>query len=307
MVTAFMFPGAGSYFSAPFARYSPGRRIATEVAERIDAVSVAYGYSSVLSESELESWDPLSELRTYHLQLCCWRILEEELGLRADIVVGHSLGEITSLVVAGGFTAEEGTRLLCERARSLESYAQPTAATAAFMVSPDEAEEFARQEKDVVVAATNSPTQVILSGPAEQVRRLLRMADSRGISATRLRIGPYPQHHPCLDSVLQHYLKSLHGIDPGVLRTAVYSTILGRRLAPDDDLLAVVGAQLVHPLDFPQAVIGLRKAGVDRFVECGLRDTLSRFVVEVAGGDTCVLTPFRTRPTDVNIKKYRKE
>ncbi|MFG1954556.1 ACP S-malonyltransferase [Micromonospora sp. NPDC048830] len=307
MVTAFMFPGAGSYFSAPFAHYSPGRRIATQVAERIDPVSAAHGWPSVLSESDLNSWDPLSELRTYHLQLCCWRILEEELGLQADIVVGHSLGEITSLVAAGGLTVEDGARLLCERARSLESYAQPTAATAAFMVAPDEAEEFARQGKDVVVAATNSPTQVILSGPAEQMRRLLRIADSRGILATRLRTGPYPQHHPCLNSALQHYLESVRGIQPQALRTAVYSTILGRRLAPDDDLLAVIGAQLVRPLNFPRAVTELREAGVDRFVECGLRDSLSRFVVETTGGDTCVLTPFRTRPTDANIQQYRKE
>ncbi|MFY1701867.1 MULTISPECIES: ACP S-malonyltransferase [Micromonospora] len=261
----------------------------------------------MLSDPAPDTWDPSTELRTYHLQLCCWRIIQDELGLRADVLVGHSLGEITSLVAAGGFTVEDGARLLGERARALQAHAEPTAATAAFMLSPDAAEELAQQEADVVVAAANSPTQVILSGPAAQVQRLLRTADLRGIVATRLRTGPYPQHHPLLAAALRHYREAIHGIQPGVPRTPVHSTILGRRITPDDDLLTVVGAQLVRPLNFPQAVRDLREAGVDRFVECGLRDGLSRFVAEIVGNDARVVTPFRTRPTEATIQQYREE
>ncbi|MFB7493725.1 ACP S-malonyltransferase [Streptomyces sp. NPDC056161] len=309
MVTAFMFPGAGSSYADPFAHYPPGRRIAAELADRVDAVSASYGWPTVRTEPDRTrtSWDQASELRTYHFQLCCLRILDEEFGLRPDVVVGHSLGEITALVAAGGLTVEDGALLLCERARALRLHARPTGATAAFMLSAAEAEDFARSARDVVVAAVNGPSQVILSGPAEQLRLLLSAADSRGILATTLRTGPYPQHHPCLGAARTRYLDAVRAVPQGAPRIPVDSPVLGRRLRAGDDLIAVTAAQLTHPLDFAQAVTRLLAAGVDRFVECGLKDTLSQFVAEIAGDTVHTWAPFRKRLTDNDVRRHLKE
>jgi acyl transferase domain-containing protein len=300
--TALMFPGLGSDFAAPFAHYAPGRRIATELARQVDAVGAAYGWPSVLTDPTPRSWHPVQELRTYHLQLCCRRILQDELGFEADIVVGHSLGEITSLVVAGGVTVEDGALLLCERNRALAAHASQASAAAAFMVSSDEARELARKTGGVVVAAVNSPTQTILSGPQESILRLVRLANTNGISATRLRTGPYPQHHPDLEPAFQRYHESVRGIRQRPLRIDVHSTILGRRLEPDDDLVAVATLQMVRPLNFARAVRELQNGGIRLFVECGLKDTLSRLVTEILGDGARVYAPFRKRVTQADIQ-----
>ncbi|WP_168584497.1 acyltransferase domain-containing protein [Saccharopolyspora sp. ASAGF58] len=311
MKTALMFPGAGSYFTDPFAHYSRGQCIAAELAEEIDGVCATYRWPSVFSvtaqDPTHDGWPHVVELRTYHAQLCCWRILVEECGLSAEIFVGHSLGEITALVAAGGFTVEDGARLLCERAVVLQAHAQPTAATAAFMVSPEEAEVLARQRDGVVVAAVNSPTQGILSGPAEEIQRLLHLAQARGISATLLRTGPYPQHHPCLGAASEQYLAEVGGIRQERLRTAVHSTILGRKVLPSDDLARIAALQMVAPLDFAQATTDLSAAGIQRFVECGLKDTLSRLVAEILGETVYVWAPFSKRLADTDVRSMRTD
>ncbi|MEV5646236.1 acyltransferase domain-containing protein [Streptomyces flaveolus] len=302
MTIAFSFPGIGSLFSDPFTYYSPGQRIAAEIASRVDAVTAGYGWPSVLSEADAPPGSPLSEIRTYHAQLSCHRVLVEEFGLCPDFFLGHSLGEITALVVAEGITVEDGAVLLCERADALEAYARTDGATAAFMLPPQEAVALAEQVEGVVVAAVNSPTQAVLSGPADQVGHLMGLARARGTTVTLLRAGPYAQHHPALGPAFDRYLKSVWGIRAATLKAAVWSPVLGRMLGADDDLVLLAALQMVRPLDFHHAVTGLHAAGVDEFVECGLKDTLTRLVIETLGNQVSAWAPFRKRLTTADIE-----
>src|SRR6187397_2354961 len=48
----------------------------------------------------------------------------EELGLDADVMAGHSLGEITALVAAGALGAEDGLRLVTARGRLMQEAAE---------------------------------------------------------------------------------------------------------------------------------------------------------------------------------------
>ncbi|WP_434444096.1 ACP S-malonyltransferase [Lentzea sp. E54] len=303
MRTAFCFPGTGTLYADPFVHYPAGRRAAADLAGRIDAVTADHGWPSVLGEPDLTVWSPLIELQTYHAQLSCYRVLLEEFGLRPDVLLGHSLGEITAMVAAEGFTVEDGALLLCERARALQAFASADAATAAFGLPPDEAVRFAGQAKDIAVAAVNSPGQVVLSGPAEELERLADLARAHAINVTPLRAGPYAQHHAALGPAFERYLQSVRDIPARPLTTAVWSPVLGRALGPDDDLVLLAALQMVRPLDFRRAVIELRAEGVSEFVECGLKDTLTRLVAETLGDRTRVRAPFRKRLTEADAEQ----
>ncbi|MEU7476522.1 acyltransferase domain-containing protein [Lentzea sp. NPDC042327] len=303
MKTAFVFPGLGSLFTDPFAHYAAGRRHAAELASRIDAVTADLGWPSVLSEPEPTAWSPLSEMQTYHAQLSCHRVLLEEFGLRPDVLLGHSLGEITAMVAAEGITVEDGARLLCERAKALQAHANADAATAAFMLSSCQAAAVVAGARSVVVAAVNSPTQVILSGPAEEVERLAHHARAQGTTVTALRAGPYAQHHVTLGPAFERYLESVRGIRSAPLKTAVWSPVLGRAVGADDDLVLLAALQMVRPLDFCHAVTELSSEGVAEFVECGLKDTLTRLVSETLGSRARVWAPFRKRVTETDVRQ----
>ncbi|MEV6029313.1 acyltransferase domain-containing protein [Streptomyces sp. NPDC052036] len=306
VTTAFSFPGVGSLFNDPFAYYSPGQQIAAEIASRVDAVTSSHGWPSVLSEIDAPAGSPLSEMRTYHAELSCHRVLVEEFRLRPDFFLGHSLGEITALVAAEGITVEDGAVLLRERASALQAYARTDGATAAFMLPPRGAAALAEQVQDVVVAAVNSPTQVVLSGPADQVGHLVSLARARDTTVTMLRAGPYAQHHPALGPAFERYLKSVRGIRAAPLKTVVWSPVLGRLLSAEDDLVLLVALQMVRPLDFHHAVTGLHAAGVDEFVECGLKDTLTRLVIETLGKRVSAWAPFRKRLTTAHIDQMAR-
>ncbi|MCG8927696.1 acyltransferase domain-containing protein [Lentzea sp. CC55] len=301
--TAFCFSGAGAVFADPFAYYPVGRGIAAGIARRIDAVSSDYGWPSVLTGPDLASWSPLLELQTYHAQLACYQVLLNEFEVRPDVLLGHSLGEITALVAADGLAVEDGAILLCERAVALAAHADDDAATAAFMVSPQEGKAFAEQAEGVSVAAVNSPAQVVLSGPADQMMRLGDLAVARGVTVTPLRAGPYAQHHPALKPAFERYLQSVRGIQAAPLRTAVWSPVLARALEPEDDLVLLAALQMVRPLDFHGAVAGLWSAGVGQFVECGLKDTSTRLVTAALGDRARVFAPFRKRSAEAGIRQ----
>ncbi|KOV90076.1 DUF1493 family protein [Nocardia sp. NRRL S-836] len=303
MKTAFVFPGLGSLFTDPFAHHPAGRRFAAELASRIDAVTADLGWPSVLSEPDLTAWSPLGEVQTYHSQLSCHRVLLEEFGLRPDVLLGHSLGEITAMVAAEGITVEDGTRLLCERATALQAHANADAATAAFMLSSDQAATVAAGAHGVVVAAVNSPTQVILSGPAGEIEQLANRARAQGVRVTGLRAGPYAQHHVALGPAFERYLASVRGIRCAPLKTSVWSPVLGRALGADDDLVLLAALQMVRPLDFCHAVTELSSLGVTEFVECGLKDTLTRLVSETLGGRARVWAPFKKRLTETDVRQ----
>ncbi|GGU81528.1 ACP S-malonyltransferase [Lentzea flava] len=303
MKSAFVFPGAGSLFTDPFAYYAAGRRYAAELASRIDAVTADFGWPSVLSEPDLTAWSALSEMQTYHSQLSCHRVLVEEFGLRPDVLLGHSLGEITAMVAAEGITVEDGARLLCERTRALQAHASDDAATAAFRLSRGQAAMVAARAQDVVIAAVNSPTQVILSGPATEIGQLANLARAQGITVTALRAGPYAQHHVMLVPAFERYLESVRGIRSAPLKTAVWSPVLGRALGADDDLVLLAALQMVQPLDFCHAVTELRSEGVTKFVECGLKDTLTRLVTETLGSRARGWAPFRKRLTVTDVQQ----
>src|ERR1051325_4171255 len=88
-----------------------------------------------------------------------------EVGLRAEFVAGHSLGEYTAASAAGALDAEDGIRVVSERGRLMAGMQsqRPGAMAAVIGLSPDKVEELCREASEAgVVAPANlkSPAQI---------------------------------------------------------------------------------------------------------------------------------------------------
>jgi [acyl-carrier-protein] S-malonyltransferase len=89
-------------------------------------------------------------------------------GRQADLVAGHSLGELVALYAAGVFDAETGLRLMQTRS-TLMAGAGGGAMTAVMGFEREELESLVAATDGVVIANDNSAAQVVLSGTPEAV------------------------------------------------------------------------------------------------------------------------------------------
>ena len=191
--------------------------------------------------------------------------LLEDLGLVADVAVGHSLGELSALAWAGALS--EGALLRTARARG-EGMARLGSATGAMAaIEATGAEVSAMVACDEVqISCFNAPDRTVISGRADAVEAVLGRARAEGWVASRLRVS-HAFHSPAVAGaapVLAAHLGS-ESLRPPTRR--VVSTVTGSEVPADANVAVLLTRGVVEPVRFEQA---LRAVGdVDLFLEVG--------------------------------------
>jgi malonyl CoA-acyl carrier protein transacylase len=140
-------------------------------------------------------------------EIAMWRALEDAFGLRAERFGGHSLGEYTALVAAGVIPLADAVVIVRERGRLMQE-AVPPGRGAMVAVIGDLLSESAIAEATahlrVTVANDNAPTQVVLSGLADDVAAAASRLTGRG-DLPALRVVPLevsaPFHSPLMQPI----------------------------------------------------------------------------------------------------------
>jgi phthiocerol/phenolphthiocerol synthesis type-I polyketide synthase E len=100
-------------------------------------------------------------------------------GIAPAAVVGHSVGEYAAACVAGVFSLEDALRLVCARARLIESV--PEGGMVAAPLTEEAVAPFLGD--GLCLAAVNAPAHVVLAGPVERLERLeAELAEKRIVS-----------------------------------------------------------------------------------------------------------------------------
>lgn len=212
--------------------------------------------------------------------VAAWRAAEE-VGLRGDLVMGHSLGEYSALVVAGAIDYPDALRLVAERGAAMQAAAgaNPGSMAAVLGASDDVVEALCRESGDVWPANYNCPGQVVVSGTRDGVDRLLEHLAASGGKAARLQVsGAF--HSPLIAPAAERLSRALDAWTPGEIRVPFLSTTTCR-FESADHLRVLLVDQLVSPVRFGAAVEVALQAGVTRFVELGVGRVLSGLVRRV--------------------------
>jgi len=169
MLKTFMFPGQGSQARGM------GAELFEQFPELVARADAVLGYSI----QELCTEDPRNELNNtcftqpalYVVNALSHRRKLQD-GGTPDFLIGHSLGEFNALQAAGCYDFETGLRLV-KRRGELMAEATGGAMAAILNSSKDDIERilFDNGLDDVAIANYNTPWQLVISGPAEQVIR----------------------------------------------------------------------------------------------------------------------------------------
>ncbi|WP_162834295.1 type I polyketide synthase [Amycolatopsis circi] len=194
----------------------------------------------------------------------------DELGVTATAAIGHSLGELAALTWAGCLSAEDGERLAVERGRIMAKYGTPDTGMLAVAANAAEAQALCAGT-EVVLAADNSAVSQVLSGPVDELRLVADEAERHGFRVAWLPVS-HGFHSPAMAACAAPWRAFLDGIDLSPVRRTVVSTVYGRRLTEDDDLVELLVTQLCAPVQFRAAV---QAVDADLFCEAGPGRALS--------------------------------
>ena len=195
-------------------------------------------------------------------------------------MAGHSLGEFAALVAAGSLSDSDALGLVALRGELMDHAAGGTGAMLALRGA--DAWEMATEiafETGTYPANHNSPTQVVLAGPAGAIEEARRIARSRALRAVVLPVrGAF--HTPLMVSAREPFAAALASVEVLPPRVPVFSGATG---APFEDIRAGLVEALTTPVRWTTVLEALADAGAQRFVEVGPGDVLTGLVRKTLG------------------------
>ncbi len=271
---AFLFPGQGSQATGMGRELAAAFPAAREVFEEADAV-LGFGLSALCfggPEDELK--------RTVNTQpaiLTCsvaaLAVLRER-GWRPDYVAGHSLGEYSALVTAGGLPFAAAVELVRNRGRYMqEAVPAGVGAMAALLgLPPEELDavcEQASQGQVVAPANLNSPAQVVIAGHRGAVERAVELARVAGARKAVMLPVSAPFHCALMQPAAERLARDLDAMEFRDLETPLVNNFAAREIRTRAEVRESLKQQVVHPVRWEQSMRYLAAQGVEHFVEVG--------------------------------------
>lgn len=217
--------------------------------------------------------------------------LIEPLGLEPVAVAGHSLGEYSALVAAGGVEFGRALSLVQKRGRYMAE-AVPSGAgmvVALLGLTSKVVEELCREASSVGVVAPanfNSPGQVVIAGEKAAVARAVELAKAKGCRKSVPLPVSVPVHTPLMQSAADRLAKDVADTPWTDLTVPLVNNADAKAISKAIDVQASLVRQLPSPVRWEESVKVMYGMGVRTFVEVGpgtvLTGLIKRCVPDVA-------------------------
>jgi acyl transferase domain-containing protein len=211
--------------------------------------------------------------------------LVARLGLKPDMVGGHSYGEYAALHAAGVISREEFLCLSENRGRVMSNAC--AAADGAMAAVQATREELLARLKDfggVVIANHNAPLQSVISGNKQAVRQVV---DSLNVAEIMARMLPVAgAFHSCLVASAQVSLAT--AIAAAKMQSPAIPVYANTTARPYDSEIDAIRSQLsnhlLNPVEFVAQINAMYEDGARIFVEVGPKSILTKLVGQILQG-----------------------
>ncbi len=290
---AFLFPGQASQYPGMGRDLAEKFPVARRVFDEADA-ALGFSLSKVCFEGTEDDLKLTENTQPAILtvSIAAFRVLEEK-GILPDVVAGHSLGEYSALVAAGGIDFADAVKLVRKRGKYMqEAVPAGQGAMAAILgLAPAEVHDITKKASagEVVSAANmNSPEQTVISGTAAAVKRAVEIASQSGAKRAVILPVSAPFHCELMMPAQKHLEADLRNIAFHDLRFPLVTNADAEAITSGNEAREALIRQVCLPVRWLDSVHDMIESGVHMFVEVGPGKVLSGLMRQIDRAVRCV-------------------
>jgi malonyl CoA-acyl carrier protein transacylase len=219
-------------------------------------------------------------------------------GQGASFLAGHSLGEYNALFAAGVFDLLTGLRLVKKRGE-LMAQAPSGGMAAVIGIGTARIAEILKDNKlsNIDIANFNSPSQIVISGPASEIRNagpVFEKAGARLYMPLQVSAAFHSRYVAEAASLFADFLAPMSFNAPKVPVIANATAQPYPVESPSDSTKSLLIRQITQSVLWDQSVRFLIAHGVNEFKELGVGNVLTRLVDQVRQDQSTLLTRLAT-------------
>ncbi|MFE1978904.1 SDR family NAD(P)-dependent oxidoreductase, partial [Streptomyces hygroscopicus] len=249
------------------------------------------------ADAELLNQTAFTQPALFAIEVALFRLLERW-GVTADVLIGHSVGEVAAAHVAGVLSLEDACALIAARGRLMQALPEGGAMVAIQASEEEIAVSLAGRETEVSIAAVNGPTAVVIAGDEAAALEIAGQWEQEGRKTRRLKVS-HAFHSPRMDAMLDDFRDVVSGLSFQAPSISLVSNLTGASAGAAEVCAPEYWVRHVREaVRFADGVRALEKLGVTSFLEVGPDGVLTAMaqdclVTDEAGGDLTLVPALR--------------
>lgn len=287
MKLAFVFPGQGSQSVGMFNGFADNGVVRETVAQASEAVGVDFWGMAAAGPAETLNLT----VNTQPLMLAAGAAFFQAYlaagGAKPDVVAGHSLGEYTGIVAAGGLTVGQGAALVRFRAEAMQNAVPVGVGAMAAILGLDAAKVVevcaAAAQGEVVEAVNfNDLAQTVIAGHKAAVERACEAAKAAGAKRALALPVSAPFHSSLMQPAAEQLRQRLAGESLQTLQASLINNVDVAVTHEPEVIRAALVKQAAGPVRWVESVQKMEQLGVTHVVECGPGKVLAGMIKRIA-------------------------
>ena len=268
---AYIFPGQGAQFTGMGLDLYEKSPLAQKYFEKANDI-LGFSITDIMFEGTAEQ---LKETKVTQPAIFLHSvILAKVLGddFKPEMVAGHSLGELSALVVNGVLTFEDGLKLVSKRALAMQKACEIAPSTMAAVLGLEDAivEDTCSEIKGVVVAANyNCPGQLVISGEISAVEKACKVLSEKGARRALLLPVGGAFHSPMMEPARAELAAAIEATTFSNPTCPVYQNVSASAVTSPSEIKKNLMIQLTAPVRWTQSIQAMIADGGTEFIEVG--------------------------------------
>ncbi|MDH5886954.1 type I polyketide synthase [Vibrio splendidus] len=204
-------------------------------------------------------------------------------GFKADMVAGHSFGELSALCASGVISQDDYYQLAFARGDAMAATPKQGDSGTMFAVILDAdklpaVESCISQFEGVSIANYNAPTQLVIAGPTATVQQAAQALTEQGFKAIALPVsGAF--HTPLVAHAQKPFAAAIDKASFSAPTLPLYSNATGKLHSKDAKAIKKAFKQhMLQSVRFSEQIEAMYEAGARVFVEFGPKNILQKLV-----------------------------
>jgi [acyl-carrier-protein] S-malonyltransferase len=214
-----------------------------------------------------------------------------EKGIVPEITAGHSLGEYSALVIAGGLNFKEAVAIVHQRGKFMQEAVAPGKGAMAAIIGlkAEEVTEICKSSGGIVQPANfNSPEQTVIAGEKSAVDQAMNLAREKGAKKVIPLLVSAPFHSTLMLPAQEKLALELDKLDFQDLKIPIVTNVDAKKVNTAAEIKDALKRQVSAAVKWTDSLEVILQEGSDIFIEAGPSRVLSGLMRRINKNVTCL-------------------